>query len=268
MYSKVFVSNHLSATPDPLISFPWPKNYQNHGKPTCWSQLQSHFPQRSSGREASRNLSESKNYPEKKNHSIWTTPGLEVVVDLDKTSRSLEVAQCLLHGPLGYCPGWATKWMATCKRKGAALVEFIKQLKEGLSLVTHIEKVWKFEERSTTSIRSSMHVSPRFLIPQNTSSPLGNEGRLQPYPGGAFCTLHVYLCSFKVKFCTLKIYVCSLKDSESIFVYFEIMLCTSEVYFCTLRVHFVIWKHTFCRLKIHSYILKIESFKGHLKGLL
>lgn len=24
VYSKVFVSNHLSATPDPLISFPWP----------------------------------------------------------------------------------------------------------------------------------------------------------------------------------------------------------------------------------------------------
>lgn len=57
----------------------------------------------------------------------------------------------------------------------------------GLSLVAHIEKVWKFKERSTTSNRSSMHVSPRLLIPQNTTSPRGNEGQLQPYPGGVSC---------------------------------------------------------------------------------
>ena len=164
---------------------------------TCWSQLQSHFLQRSSGHGASRNLSETKNFqksvtpigPPQAWRWWWTWTKHLAAWKLHNVCLTAHLDIVLLVEQLRDCGCYM-------QAKSAAPVEFIKQLKEvihettqciGLSLVAHVEKVWKFKERSTTSNRSSMHVSPRLLIPQNTSSPLGNEGQLQPYPGGVSC---------------------------------------------------------------------------------
>ena len=164
---------------------------------TCWSQLQSHFLQRSSGHGASRNLSETKNFqksvtpigPPQAWRWWWTWTKHLAAWKLHNVCLTAHLDIVLLVEQRRDCGCYM-------QAKSAAPVEFIKQLKEvihettqsiGLSLVAHIEKVWKFKERSTTSNRSSMHVSPRLLIPQNTTSPLGNEGQLQPYPGGVSC---------------------------------------------------------------------------------
>ena len=110
------------------------KNHQIPTKraSTCWSQLQSHFHQRSSGHGASRNLSESKNLQQIR-HSNWTTRGPGGGGGLGQNISQL-----------GSCTMSASRptWILSCwlrneetvdgyvQAKSAAPVEFIKQLKE------------------------------------------------------------------------------------------------------------------------------------------